>query len=379
MPQYKYYRVNTENLIPELTLAQPVYTNDMALLANKDTNISWALITKLKSHNIVNVLVYETSYIDELAHEIVYDNGESISIESNKNADILDSDVPTDYKVCMEKFKQNYMANITNVKYLFEDIQNSDKLDTEEILNLCDDCLEMLPHKGDIFTFLNAIESKDNITYRHSYNVSLICNVFGHWLKMSRADIEMLTLAGLLHDIGKLQIENTVLNKVDPLTDLEFAIIKTHVLKSYKIVSKYDIPEPVKQGILMHHERLDGSGYMTGAKNYQINFIARLIAIADMYDALTKDKPYRKKYSPLNVLYYLQSLITSLDVSLINTLTYKIGKSFEGKRAKLNTDEICTIVHISKSNINKPLINLNGKLIDLSQNKDFFIRSILTD
>lgn len=136
----------------------------------------------------------------------------------------------------------------------------------------------------------------DSYTYTHSINVALLSRLIGKWMKYGKNMQDSLMFAGLLHDIGKMKIDKNVLNKPDKLTDQEFEKIKQHSVYSYELLQlNKDIPLDVKVGILMHHERMDGSGYPYGVCNENINDIAKVLAIADSYDAMISERPYQKK------------------------------------------------------------------------------------
>jgi diguanylate cyclase (GGDEF)-like protein len=137
-----------------------------------------------------------------------------------------------------------------------------------------------------------AVDAKDSYTHSHCETVSELCGLIAQELGMGARQIGRLRLAGLLHDVGKIGITDTILQKPGPLTDDEFAVMKTHTRLGHAIVSAAE--RPTEAGwILHHHERLDGAGYPDGLAGDQIPLESRIILVADAFEAITADRPYR--------------------------------------------------------------------------------------
>ena len=143
---------------------------------------------------------------------------------------------------------------------------------------------------------------------------------------MSKKDIECVYFCGLLHDIGKLKVEKEVLEKKEQLTDYEFQIIKQHPIEGHALIKPYT-SEVIANAILLHHERMDGSGYPFGLKAAEISIHARIIMIADTYDAMTVRRIYRKPVSSVEALTELASLRTQYDGELLNSLKNTLHKN----------------------------------------------------
>lgn len=140
----------------------------------------------------------------------------------------------------------------------------------------------------------SAIDAKDTYTHGHSERVTTISIEIGKILGLNNNRIENLRLAGLLHDIGKIGIPENILNKPGRLTDEEFNIVKSHPEVGVKILNKVEFLAKIIPFILYHHERFDGRGYPHGIKGEEIPKEARIITVADSWDAMTSDRPYRK-------------------------------------------------------------------------------------
>ena len=158
-----------------------------------------------------------------------------------------------------------------------------------------------------LFSLANSVEAKDSYTQGHVDRVSAMALSIGKRMRLSPTELEALRLGGALHDIGKMGIPEEILNKPGPLTEKEWAVMKTHTDIGYKICL------PLKKNlgkaldvIRHHHEKLDGSGYPDGLRGSEISITARIMAVADIYDALSTDRPYRKAMSKSKALEILR-------------------------------------------------------------------------
>jgi putative nucleotidyltransferase with HDIG domain len=148
-----------------------------------------------------------------------------------------------------------------------------------------------------IKTLVSSIEAKDSCTSGHSERVAAISMMIAEGLNYSSEDKEILNWAALLHDIGKIGVPEWILTKPAKLTEEEYKIIREHPEKGYNILMPIQQLKGALDAIRFHHERLDGSGYPMGLKGLEIPLHARIIAVADMYDAMTSDRAYRYRRS----------------------------------------------------------------------------------
>lgn len=148
-------------------------------------------------------------------------------------------------------------------------------------------------------TFIVSVEAKDSYTFGHSERVSKYAVELAKWLPefQDKNRLETLRLTGLLHDIGKINIPEAVLTKSGKLTDEEYELIKTHTVVGGRMVEKISGLGQLKPGVLYHHERWDGKGYPTGRSGVDIPLEARVLSIADAFDAITSNRSYRSAAS----------------------------------------------------------------------------------
>jgi putative nucleotidyltransferase with HDIG domain len=157
------------------------------------------------------------------------------------------------------------------------------------------DLMEMLDNL--ILAFANAIDAKSPWTQGHSERVANYADVLSRRLKLSEEQVEIVRTAALLHDIGKIGTYDTLLDKTGELTEEEYDLIKRHPDKGVQILAPINKLNPVLPVIRHHHERFDGRGYPAGLKGEDIPFLARVVCVADSYDAMTADRPYKAALS----------------------------------------------------------------------------------
>lgn len=160
--------------------------------------------------------------------------------------------------------------------------------------------------RDEISMDLIDLRSYDDYTYHHSVNVAVYCVVVGKKLGLPENDLKLLCQAGIAHDLGKMKIPQSILNKEGKLSDEEYDCIKRHPKGSFDILSKnYGISAVVKQAVLFHHENENGTGYPLGKEGNEIPYLAKIIHVVDVYDALTSKRPYKNPYSPVAAFDYL--------------------------------------------------------------------------
>ena len=172
-----------------------------------------------------------------------------------------------------------------------------------------------------ILSIANAVEARDKRTGRHSFRVAVYSMLIAAELGCDEEEIENIRQIGLLHDIGKIGVPDSILNKPSKLTKKEFEIMKTHVDIGGEILKDFTTIKNVADGAKYHHERFDGSGYNCGLKGTEIPLTARIIGIADAFDAMTSNRVYRPAMSMDSVISELKNgRGTQFDPELVDIL-----------------------------------------------------------
>ncbi|MER3426719.1 MAG: hypothetical protein C4334_01265 [Pyrinomonas sp.] len=174
---------------------------------------------------------------------------------------------------------------------------------------------------GTVKAMATAIDNKDPYTRGHSERVARFSVAIARRLGLSEEEVEKVRISALLHDVGKIGVDDRILKKPAPLTDEEFELMKQHPLKGYRIMSQIPAMRDFLPGIYMHHERLDGLGYPQGLSGDQIPLQARIIAVADSFDAMTTERPYQRAMSAEVALELIESFVgTRYDERVVQAL-----------------------------------------------------------
>ncbi|RFF30828.1 HD-GYP domain-containing protein [Wenzhouxiangella sediminis] len=193
--------------------------------------------------------------------------------------------------------------------------------------------------------WLTRIKERDDYTAQHSINSAILALGLAHALEWSPDQIERAGLAALLHDVGNVEIDTSILNKPDLLNEEEYRHVKTHTVKGYELLSKRDeVDEVVALAALEHHERTDGKGYPYGKQAADINPVSRLISIVDVYDAVTSQRSYRparSHHDALGVLWRGRS--HKFDRNMVETFIHFLGWVAPGTLVRLSNGELAIV------------------------------------
>ena len=177
-----------------------------------------------------------------------------------------------------------------------------------------------------------VVETRDPYTAGHQKRVADIACAIGRAMELTEWDIKGIRIAGLLHDVGKLAVPAEILTKPGKLNVSEFSIIKSHSQVSYNILELIEFPWPVKEAILQHHERLDGSGYPDGLSGDDIIIGARILGVADVVEAISSHRPYRPA---LGLEYAMREIIKQRGILYDSKVVDACLKLYEEKDADL--------------------------------------------
>ena len=230
----------------------------------------------------------------------------------------------------------------------------------------------------DFFDMLHNLRHVDDSIYVHCLNVALISRMIGKWLKIPARDLETLTFAGLLHDIGKSLIPEDLLNKQGKLTNEEYDLLCQHAQLGYDLLRPLPLDSHVKNAALVHHERCDGSGYPGKATTEAIDDYAHIIAIADVYDAMTAARTYRAPLCPFQVIAeFEKDGLQKYKPKYILTFLEHIASTYQNNHVLLSDGRAANIVLLNRHHLSKPLVQLdNGECIDLSRS-ELYINSLI--
>ena len=239
---------------------------------------------------------------------------------------------------------------------------------------------ELLSH-SDMMVNMIDLKCFDNYTYSHSVNVAVLSIIVGISLNLSHDHLVKLGLGALMHDIGKVFVDKEILNKPGRLTHEEFEAIKQHSEFGYKYVKdKFKLPSLSCKAIADHHEKFDGTGYPQGKEKREISLFGRIIAVADIYDALTSERAYRKAINPSESMEYIMSGSGSLfDLEIVLIFIHKVAPYPIGTLVQLSNNWVGLVVENFEETCLRPRVRVlekDGKRIEpfeiaLNQDKNY--------
>ncbi|MGE5613671.1 MAG: HD-GYP domain-containing protein [Bacillota bacterium] len=271
------------------------------------------------------------------------------------------------------------------VKNMMNNYHFSSSVDVPEVKRMVNKILDELLKNDDILYNLSEIKYVDDYTFEHSVNVCILSLITGIGLGFDINILRELGTGAMLHDIGKLCIPRRILKKPSQLTVEEFEEIKKHTFLGYEILKRSGNISLASSYIAFgHHERYDGSGYPLQLKKENIQIFARIVAIADVYDALTSDRVYRKKLKPHEVYDYITSLgVHHFDPRVIESFVRYVTVYPVGTGVLLNTRERAIVVRHNRLYPTRPVVRVIYdermrkkalyKEIDLSEQTNIFI------
>ena len=337
-------RLSITQLIPGMIVAEDVYNLDHELLIPKGTVLTDKLITKLDLYGILTIFAEDVLPAADL------------------------SETESSYYERIELFREN--MNLV--------VQKNTALDVKTLLKSTLSIVSNHSGSISILDMLQNMREYDDSTYTHSLNVALICNILAGWLKLPKEDVELATACGLFHDIGKMLIPYSIIAKPGRLSEEEFATVKKHPALGYELLLSQDVDVHVKNAALMHHERSDGSGYPSKLKGNQIDPYARMVAIADVYDAMTAARCYRGPLCPFCVIEMFETEgFQKYDVSILLPFLENVVNSCLQNRCLLNDGRKVTIIYINKEKLSRPVVQYGEEYINLADQPDLKIEKLL--
>jgi len=268
-------------------------------------------------------------------------------------------------------------ANIVEVKHQFEGISQGAEVKVDRLYDVVADVMQPLKSRGDVLKYIRYFEKSDEITYGHGLNVAMLCNLFGTWLKMSEDEITLLTAAGALHDIGKIKTPIEILAKPGALTAEELIVMRRHVDEGYDILRRQPLSESVKLAALLHHERINGTGYPLGCTRTNIDKYARIIAICDIYDAMISRRHYKDDISPFyTIRVFERQMYSELDPLFLLIFLKNIAHSFLHCRVQLTDGRYGEVVYIHNQDLSRPIVMCGETFVDLHEDKNLDISKV---
>lgn len=309
--------------------------------------------------------------LEEIENQI-YEPAQRSIVNRNMEVNILtgEGNIPIDIK---------HEKAIEDTKAIFEEIRSAGELDLNRIRRNVEETLPDMVRNNDVLMRLNQLKESDDYTFQHSMRVSILATMIGKWLGYTQEELLELGEAGLLFDIGKLNIPDFVLKKPSNVTLDEYELIKKHAQFGYSILLKTKgVTTNIKYAALHHHERMDGSGYPLRLRDSQIHDYAKIIMVCDVFDALITDRPYKKAISPLLAADYISWSSGKLfDSEVCYVLIKRLSDFFVGKSVILSNGQEGKIIYVDANYPTRPIVQVGEKFIDLTKDRSINVEVLM--
>ncbi len=334
--------VGAKDLKAGMILSSNLYDDNEQVLLRANTQLSDSFITRIQKLQFDGVYVYENGDVENVK-SIVSDETRMKAINKLRKLDI---------DACM--FLANSIVN---------EIQSSDSLIVEQV----------------------SLSSYDSYTYVHSVNVDVLSVIIGIGMGLKNSELELLSQGALMHDIGKCDVPVEILNKPAKLTKEEYEEMKNHPLYGLKRLrdrvdtGAEEVAAVVKNAVYSHHENWDGSGYPRGLQGEGIHKFARIIHVADVYDALTAKRAYKDAMNPADAIEYIMANSgTMFDIDVINTFLKYVAPYPLGCKVLMSNGLQGIVMENDEKNLSRPKVKLqNGAVIDMMKKLDVTVIRIL--
>lgn len=363
-------RMYTTQLIPGMTVAENIFSYNQQLIISRGTVLTDKLITRLELYGVLSVSVDDT--VEDAAPD---SPDESVTPAPTTPSYLQKVKKSPEFRHFSREYRQNigsFQISLNNM------VEKNIQLDVNTLLEHSLNIIAAGGGQFGVLDMLNNMRDFDDSTYIHCMNVALLSNILATWLKMDPAEVRLATACGLLHDIGKLLIPHDILAKPGKLSEEEYSQVQKHPVVGYQMLLSQNVDKHICNAALMHHERCDGSGYPMHLMENQIDKYAFIVAIADVYDAITAARVYRGPLCPFRAIeifetegfqkYHVEYLLTFLE-NVVNT--------YIRNRCRLSDGREGDIVYINRDKLSRPVVQCGQEYVDLMEHPDLNIACLM--
>jgi putative nucleotidyltransferase with HDIG domain len=371
------------------TLDENVYTSDgKTLLLKRGISLTVDFINGLLKRGIETVSIESPGAGEQSGVAVVGD----ITFTYPKSLEdrlFLRYEGKTILKLDDPAVRRTKQKAIQKAHKLLDKVAETHTLDTAEAVGTVGEIIDAITVNHQAFLNIAGVKEYDEYTFEHSVGVATFTTIIAKERGVDADSLASICTGALLHDVGKMLIDQNILNKPGRLTDEEFEVMKTHSRKGFELLTENGVDEPVAAIALGHHERCDGTGYPEGLSLQKTPEPAQMSAIADVYDALTSDRVYKKAMDVITAMkIILAESGKQFNKELVSIFQRTIGIYPIGSLVRLNTGFMARVLDQNEG-IVRPVIQLlkdqSGKpledqrIINLMDDQKLFIQECLED
>ena len=317
-------------------------------------------------------LIAKGAFLDDFQIEYLMSRGGGIYISEGEPDPYeleMGIEIPEKTKEVIEKVRVEDRSKVQlnedvkkrvgeGIQYLFKNTDSSSFIDETE--NVSNELLNAINEDDAVAIDISILKVSDEYTFKHSVDVATMAMIIGKNYGLTKDEVREIGISGLLHDVGKSKVPNEVLNKPAKLDEKEFEIMKNHSLLGYNILKENKkFPMSIMCGVLQHHEKMNGTGYPMGVTGDKIGKYARIIAVADVYDALVTERPYKKGFAKRDAIEMIMAMTQELDLKAMTSFLKSVILYPVDSIVKLSNGQYAKVVE------NNPLNALRPKVVEI--------------
>lgn len=351
------------DLKPGVTISNNVHTTTGALLIRKGK------VLLPRDLDILRAFMIESVEIDDFNSQTAIEKSE----EHTKSTSVSPPE-----NVGADQFQKEYDRMLHLIKSAFQSILASD-LPIYELRHQLENLIKQIKYYS-VLTFTPRNMNEYDYLYHNAILTSLTSYLLAQWHGLPKRDWMQVAFAGLLHDMGNTKIDPQILYSPSSLTEAQAEEMRMHTTYGYQQLRKTAaINEGVRLAALQHHEKMDGSGYPFKLAGEKIHIYARIVAVADIFHAMTLNRRYRKAISPYLVLEQVKlEAFGKLDPNIVRTFVDKVTQFHNGMKVRLSNDKIGEIVFSDRNHPTRPMVSAQGEIINLQQETQLYIEEVIS-
>lgn len=345
----KRYYVKTRNLEAGMKIDQNIKDRLDRVLISRGTALDDYLIQSLKKLGIAGIRIYEGE--EDVKAEPSKEEQKPVSAMAINN--ISKYRTPDPSKVQLSESVKKRVSE--GIQYLYNNSDSESFINTTN--SITNDLMKAIQYNDAIAVDINALKTSDEYTFKHSVDVATMSMIIAKEQGLKKDDIYRIGIAGLLHDMGKSKIPLEILNKPARLNDDEFAMMKQHSVLGYRILNeKNEFPANISLSVLQHHEKMNGKGYPLGVSSDKITPYAKILSVADVYDALVTERPYKKSFSQRTAVEMIMSMTDELDITAMRSFLRSIILYPVDSTVQLSNGEEARVVKNNPNAVLRPTV-----------------------
>lgn len=348
--------VRTRQLQPGMKIDQAVVDKSGRNLVQRGSILDNYVIDSLLKMGVMMVYI-------QSGEETAGDIEKNISPQARKQIERLHTDDRS--KVELSDSVKTRVAE--GIQFIYSNTESKELADTTN--NIASNLMNAINSTDAIAVDISALKTSDEYTFKHSVDVATMSMVLAKQQGLSQKQIYEIGVAGLLHDIGKTKIPLDILNKPARLTDEEFAVMKQHPVFGYRMIKGRDeFSNEICMAVLQHHEKMNSKGYPVGFPSDKITQYARILTIADIYDALVTERPYKSAFSQREAVEMIMSMTGELDLTAMKSFLESMILYPVDSIVELSNGEKAKVVKNNPHYILRPTVVgiKSGRVYDLS-------------